>query len=637
LENQNVTLSEPWKTPDATAVSPGRRALEWTVIACLMASPLVAPVLLGGSRLWASGPLMALVFLAGLLLCLRALIWRDALVAPPGALAWLGFLAFSAVAIFAYDTPYEARVELLRAASLWAAYWAWSNLAGQGNRWRWVLGLVLLAASVNALYGVVHHFQGNADGVLWFSRAAEGADYRARVSGTYFCPNHWSSLLGMLAPVALALLVMPGVGVALRLLAGYALLTFAPAIHLSQSRAGWIGLAAGLLVTALALTWRRSRILFSIMLVALPLLLAGGVAAYWRVSPAFRGRFLEMQAEIKQTQLGNTQGFRLNQWADTLLMIKDRPWLGHGPGSYRWLGEEYRQHMKAPNQQAEFAHNDYLHSMAEYGAVGLLLLVLPLGWLLLRLLRALHVAANARNAGLIAGLLGAWAAMLAHAAFDFNLRIYANVAVLALLSGVVTGRVFVPSAGAATPRVTAGVGAALMAVLLGVTTWTLTSYYSEIRAAEHLRQFSYDRATQLAERAWRVDAGNWYAAETLGQIAQMRGRWAQDAQQREADAAAAVHWFGLAARGNRLNMETRFALGLALLGSGQVEEGLQSLRQAADGNPLNSTFRSQLGLQLRQQGRYPEALAEFRKAAKIQNDSMIRANIQWLEKKVKKL
>ena len=47
------------------------------------------------------------------------------------------------------------------------------------------------------------------------------------------------------------------------------------------------------------------------------------------------------------------------------------------------------------------------------------------------------------------------------------------------------------------------------------------------------------RAGRLAQLAWRVDPGNWYAAETLGTLGQLRARWGQNAAQRQTDAAAA--------------------------------------------------------------------------------------------------
>jgi O-antigen ligase len=629
-------MNELASLSDADAArSAGRRMVEWGALACLLASPLVAPVLLGGSRLWVSGPLMALVFLAALLVMLRALLWREADMAlrvPPGALAWTGFVLYSAIAIFAYDTPYEARVELLRVASLWLGYWAWSNLGGVGGRWRWVLGVVLLAASANALYGLFNYIQGHPTRVLWFDRALEGAvGYVDRISGTYFCPNHWASLLAMLAPVALALVLLSEAGATLRILAGYALLTFLPAVHVSQSRAGWIGLAAGLMVTTLALVWRRSRVWFAVLLVVLPLVVAGGALLYWKQSPAFRARFTEAIVEGK-----TGDGFRVNQWRDSLVMFAERPVFGHGPGSYGWVAEATRRHMKDPKHQAFYAHNDYLHSLVDFGLVGTLLLALPLGWLGWRLWRTLRRVREQTEVALVAGLLGAWTAMLVHAAFDFNLRIYANVAVLALLSGLVAGRLIALGVWSPrpAPRWLAGVGAAVAALLLGVMSWMLVSYYLNIRAGWAIDALNYKQAEHLARQAVRWDAGNWYAAEALGQVLQIRGRWGQNERERRADAEGAERAFALAAHGNRLNMETRFEHGLALMALERPEEALPLFRQAADTNPINVTFRAQYGLQLRLAGRYAEALAEFRKAAAVAMDPMIQANLKWLEQKL---
>lgn len=617
-------------------ISSGRRWLEWGALACLLASPLLAPVLLGGSRLWASGPLMALVFLAALLVMLRTLLWREsdtALRVPPGVLAWTGFVLYSTIAVFAYDTPYEARVELLRVSSLWLAYWAWSNLGGVGGRWRWVLGLVLLAASANALYGLYNFVQGQPTHVLWLDRAAEGGTgYLDRISGTYFCPNHWASLLGMLAPVALALVFLPAAGVTLRILAGYALLMFLPAVHISQSRAGWIGLAVGLMVTTLALTWRRSRMAFAFMLVLLPLLLSGGAWFYWNHSSAFRARFMEAVVE------GTTgEGFRVNQWRDTLVMIAERPVFGHGPGSYGWVAEATRKHMKDPTHQAFYAHNDYLHSLSDFGIVGTLLLALPLIWLAFKLWRSLRAALEPTEVALAAGLLGAWAAMLAHAFFDFNLRIYANVAVLALLSGVVAGRLLTQGVWSPRPlsRVLPIAGVVVAALLLGVMNWMLVSYYLNLRAAHALDALLYTRAESLARQAVRWDAGNWYAAETLGQILQLRGKWGRNAADRRADAEGAARAFAQAVAGNRLNMETRLEQGMALMALDRPDEALPLLRQAADTNPRNVQFRSQYALQLRAAGHDAEALAEFRKAAQLEMLPMIRSNLQGLEQKLK--
>jgi len=172
--------------------------------------------------------------------------------------------------------------------------------------------------------------------------------------------------------------------------------------------------------------------------------------------------------------------------------------------------------------------------------------------------------------------------------------------------------------------------------LFCVMSWTLVSYYCEVRAGQWLHALDGDRATHLAQRAWHLDHGNWYAAETVGEALQFRARWGQDLRQRKADADGAVHWFDLAAQGNGFNMASRHLLGLSLITVGRSEEGLQQLRKAADTNPMNVEFRAQLGLQLRLVGRYAEALAEFHKANALQGNPMIDANLKWLGQQMEK-
>ena len=611
----------------------GRSVLEWIAWACLLASPLVAPVLIGGSRLWGSGPLMSLVFFGALLVAVRALRWHDdaaALRIPPGALAWLGFLGYSAVAIFCYGTPYEARIELLRAVSLWAAYWSWANLGSKS--WRWVLGLLLAAATANALFGIYNHVQGTPSNILLFDRVAEVTDYEARISGTYFCPNHWASWLAMLAPVALAVVFSTEAGVVLRLLAAVALVSFPPAIHYSQSRAGLLGLVAGLMVTILVLVWRRSRLWFAVLLFVLPALAAGGGYLYWEHSPTIRAR---INAALMEGKTGD--GFRVNQWRDTLLLMKVQPWVGCGPGAYGWAVEVVRTHNRDGEHQPFYAHNDYLHSLAEYGVVGTLLVGLPLAWLLMRLLGAAwRRKTSPTNAVLLAGLLGAWAAALMHATLDFNLRIYANAATLAVLSGLVVGRLqsqrdwSLPVA----RRALCGACAAVCALLLVVIGWTLVSYFIGVRALHAQLAQDYATGERAARLALRVDSGNWYAADTLGTILFDQAQALKDDQQSQTGMKAAAAAFAWAARGNLRNMDTRGEQGLALVKGGQPVEGMRLLRLAADATPLVPHFRIQLALQLRKMGLYEAALTEFRRVAKIKADEVTRDNLDWLEQKV---
>ena len=621
-----------------------RALFDFLALLLLLAAPLLGPVAIGASRFWAAGPLMLTTLLGAALVFSRPLIWEEAradIRVPPAGVALLLFLLYGWWAILLCATPFEARIEFLRAASFLAAYWAWTNLVDRNGRWRWVLGLFLLAVSLIAWYGIIQHVTGQADRVLWFSRKFEGADYGPRVGGTYFCPNHFAHLLALAAPMGLALVFTPEAGVFLRLLGAYTLIVVLPAQHFSQSRAGWIGLTAGLTVTALALVYRRSRVWFWVLLLAMPFLLAGGATVYWRASPAFRERFLQARAEAQGYMIGGEGGFRVNQWRDTLPMIKDRPFFGHGPGSYRWLAEEYRRHMKSPNRLAEYAHNDYLQTLAEYGWVGTLLLALPLLWLLWRLLRALGVTRNLNNAGLLAGLLGAWAASFSHALFDFNLRIFANVMALILLTGVVVGRLHARrewKSFALTRRqawLLCG-PVVLLTLLLGAEgARTLAAYAAQVRGDYWLRRFVYERAESLEKRALRLDPGIWHAWSALGQIYQTRSFWSPDEQQKQRDIRQSARCYREALRGNARDMDNVYGLAMSELAVGRQAQGLRLLRAAADRHTFNQSYRTQLGLQLRQAGRYAEALAEFKKAERLGSTSMIRMNLKWLNEQVK--
>jgi O-antigen ligase len=68
---------------------------------------------------------------------------------------------------------------------------------------------------------------------------------------------------------------------------------------------------------------------------------------------------------------------RIPIWRDTWKMICAHPWFGQGAGSFQWAFPAYET--LEPDRPAVFAHNDYLQVLAEYGVVGLGLVV----WLLI--------------------------------------------------------------------------------------------------------------------------------------------------------------------------------------------------------------------------------------------------------------
>ena len=71
---------------------------------------------------------------------------------------------------------------------------------------------------------------------------------------------------------------------------------------------------------------------------------------------------------------------RINRWNSAIRMFKDRPILGHGPGTYMFLYAPYQK----PSEKTIIstnagnrgnAHSEYLGPMAESGLIGLLTLL----------------------------------------------------------------------------------------------------------------------------------------------------------------------------------------------------------------------------------------------------------------------
>lgn len=73
-----------------------------------------------------------------------------------------------------------------------------------------------------------------------------------------------------------------------------------------------------------------------------------------------------------------------------------RAWVGYGAGSYRWISPPYQARQKELQRdgrlfyRAIHAHNDWLEMLADWGVLGLLPVLLALGWLGRRILRAFH-------------------------------------------------------------------------------------------------------------------------------------------------------------------------------------------------------------------------------------------------------
>jgi O-antigen ligase len=358
---------------------------------------------------------------------------------PPSSLFWLLFLAYGIALVFQATIPFEAKLVLLFLGCVVGAYLVWGAGLTAFKDNRIVLGWLVFVVMLTALYGLVVHFK-CPERVLWGERYAM---YDGRLMSTYICPNHFAHLMQMLLPFCLALLFIPQSGLYLKILSAYSFVVFLPPMFLTESRAGWLGSIAGVGVAVCLMALRRSKKLFLALVILVPLSSTLLLFGAWRYSETFQRRmepvveFLHGQAE---GGVGSeARDFRPQTWMDTIDMVKAAPLFGHGPGSYRYTFPEFRNRFRGQRIVTGHPHNEYLELIAEFGLVGFGLFALAWiyggVWVLVKSLRA----AETRHAFIGFAFLGTVAGTMVHSFFDFQMHVFPNAMVFALLAAIAVG------------------------------------------------------------------------------------------------------------------------------------------------------------------------------------------------------
>jgi len=358
---------------------------------------------------------------------------------PTAGALFLLFLIWG-IAMLQYATvPFESKRSLLMIGGVVGAYFVWGGELRAFKKSRTVLGGLIFVVMLTALYGLVVHFK-CPDQVLWTERYAV---YEGRLMSTYICPNHFAHLMQMLLPFCLVLLFIPQSGLYLKILSAYSFLVFLPPMFLTESRAGWLGSIAAVGVTLCLMALRRSKKLFAFLVVLIPLCSILLLVGAWHSSETFQRRmqpvvtFIEGQAE--EGVGSESRDFRPQTWMDTIDMIKEAPLFGHGPGNYRYTFPEYRKRFKGHRIVTGHPHNEYLELIADYGLIGFGLFALAwlygCIWVLIKSLKAKET----RHAYLGFAFLGVAAGTMVHSFFDFQMHIYPNALVFALLAATAIG------------------------------------------------------------------------------------------------------------------------------------------------------------------------------------------------------
>ena len=433
---------------------------EKLTIAIMVVSVAVATALYGiwEDKVWLFAPLLTLIYIAlaiwsaVALRChfsdlrspssdlrlptsdLRSLTSGNAI--PPGGIALLLFWLYSAVMIPFSVIPYEAKISTLRVGVYIGVYWAVANILSRFPLRKTVLMILFGFLTLTVLYSLVQH-KVAPNLIFGMERYA---DYRDRLAGTYQCPNHIAHLFQMWIPFCLMFLFLPQFGWFWRICFGYALPLFTVLIYQTQSRAGLLGLVAGLAMTVLLLMLRKSRRLFYIALLVVPLLGAGLIGGLWAGSSMFRDRMQPVVKVATKFLSGDVEeaisvDFRPQTWTDGMVMFSERPVTGFGPGNYGLTFPEYRHRVVWNRIETVHPHNEIVELLTEYGLVGAILVLGVLISFCAPMIRLIKTSDRLAHALPAVAILAALAGTAVHGFFDFELRIFPNALMLALLAG----------------------------------------------------------------------------------------------------------------------------------------------------------------------------------------------------------
>ena len=600
---------------------------EWTALALALIAPVCGPWIFGGVRLWSMGTLLFLTFAAGVLFGLRPLFFRMAgHPVFPAPLPVLSLFFLYAVARISHAaSPCDAMHDVIRIFGLTLAFWIWADLTGgHHDRWRWMMSLLLLSAALMSLYALILHNRGSRL-VLMLPRPEA---YGMRASGAFMCPNHFASFIGMMLPVALALILCRDAGYTMRIFAAYALAVIPPALYLTQSRSGWLGALLGIVVTAILLSARRSWRSFWIAVFLAPLAAAAVGAASWTFSPVVRAR-------AEDAMHGNP---RVALWKDTVQMIKSAPLYGVGPGGFRWAYPRFWHEMKA-FLDPEHAHNETLEAVAEYGAIGSGILAAGLTVMAGTMLLRLRSAPRGKDGTLVAGALGAGTAVLIHSCFDYNLHVFGVASSVVMIAGVAIAGLFssgtIPRRAWCGPKFRRAVGAvsAAACVVAAVLIARAVAADAFTRRGDAARmRLEYEVSELAYQRAIACEPGNAQPHVGYGHLLRTRATWSFDEAEKKLLIARAAEQYRTALDRNPLENEAEVSLALLYNLAGDRDRALAALRAIVEKAPLHRDNLCRLGLQLKQMGRPAEALDVFRRARQLGSTEMIEVNVGELEK-----
>jgi O-antigen ligase len=555
---------------------------------------------------------------------------------PPVCWVVLTFAIYAVARYYTADIEYVARLEMIQVLmSAFLFFAIVNNLYRQEVAQIIGFTLIFLAMVISAC--AVYQFFTHSTRVWNLT-----SPYLGRASGTYISPNNLAGFLEMLLPLATAYVLAGRMKPVTRILLGYAALVMAAGLTVTFSRGGWTAAAIGLLAVLGVLIGHRNHRIPALLLLVIGI--GGGVwftKIYLAKTLAYISR-MEGTVSTGQVELD----FRRDMWTAAEQMWRDHFWWGVGPAHYNYRFREYRsEHLQL---QPDRVHNDYLNLLADWGAVGGIIVLAGMAAFAAGLWETRkHVQRADRDLGRrgtsnrFAFFLGASAGLLAlavHSAADFNLHIPANailgVTLLALLASNVrfaTERYWLSARLPVKMLVTIVLAGGI--AYLGWQSWRRGNEFVLLARAQPSSLLVLERAARL-EKAFAAEPKNFETAYNIGEAYRIQSF--EGGPGYAAQAETAMNWYARARQLDPYDGYDDLRTGMCLDWLDRHAEAGPFYRRAERLDPNGYFTVANIGWHYIQVGDYPAAREWFERSLRLKgNDNIIsRSYLDLVEQKL---
>ncbi|PTY07366.1 hypothetical protein DB347_08680 [Opitutaceae bacterium EW11] len=332
------------------------RTAEWMIAGLLGANAVWTTLCLGGYR---PETLVWTWLLTGCALAVHFLSWAFSTERTHPA-GWLvvPFLAYAAVNVaLVSPVPWLGWRDWMSWLQMAAVFWLVLNGVRRAGPRKLLLGVVLALAVVSVVLAAYQRF-------LWPDWLMLGRkqvpQFLGRASGPFGIPNSLAAFLILLVPACLALTFERGATAFQRILFGYASLVLLLGVGLTISRGAWLSLLVALMLWPLCVRERSWEWRLSVALAAFAAASLGGIVVY-ASSPRVKHRFDMLVRDAGELS-------RPILWRGAFQLFEEAPLTGTGAASFNVLFERHRP--PRFNDNPQWAHNDYLNTLSDYGLVG---------------------------------------------------------------------------------------------------------------------------------------------------------------------------------------------------------------------------------------------------------------------------